>query len=114
MARRGTTERKDVYAAIDSERDYQRKRWGDDHETVVNSFILYMGHHLQRAREVASTCKDGNNYPGATGESSLDYIRKVVALGVACMEQNGAPHRAKAGCEHMFGPMQCSDCAYDS
>jgi hypothetical protein len=114
MARRGVTERTDVYVAIDSERDYQRRRWGEDHETAVNSFILYMEHHLQRAREIATTCKNGNNFDGAPGESSLDAIRKVTALGVACMEQNGAPRRAEAGCEHVYGPTRCADCAYDS
>lgn len=114
MARRGTTSREDVYEAVDSERDYQAIRWGDDQETEVNSFILYMEHHLQRAREIASTVKNGGNYPGATGESSLDAIRKVTALGVACMERNGAPRRAKPGCEHTWAPFRCADCAYDS
>ena len=114
MSERGTTPREKVYKIIDSERDYQKKRWGGDQETQINSFILYMEHHLQRAREVASTQTNGNNNPGATGESSLDCIRKVTALGVACMEANGAPKRAPAGCEHVYGPFRCAECAYDS
>ncbi|KKL83573.1 hypothetical protein LCGC14_1973410 [marine sediment metagenome] len=114
MSQRGATPREKVYTIIDGERNYQKSRWGDDQETEINSFILYMEHHLQRAREVASTQTNGNNSPGATGESSLDCIRKVTALGVACMEANGAPTRAKPGCEHVSGPARCSDCAYES
>lgn len=114
MSKRGATTREDVYKAIDGEREYQVKRWGDDQETEINSFLLYMEHHLQRAREIASTQTDGNNYPGATGECSLDIVRKITTLGVACMEKNGAPLRALPGCEHVHGPTRCSDCAYDS
>ena len=114
MSKRGATTREDVYKAIDGERSYQVKRWGDDQETQINSFILYMEHHLQRAREIASTEKDGNNYFGAMGQNSLDCIRKVTALGVACMEKNGAPRRATPGCAHVSGPTRCSDCAYES
>ena len=114
MSKRGATTREDVYKAIDGERSYQVKRWGDDQETEINSFILYMEHHLTRARELASTQVDGNNYFGATGKTSLDCVRKVVALGVACMEKNGAPLRPPAGCEHVAGPTRCADCAYEA
>ena len=113
MSKRGATTREDVYKSIDGERDYQVKRWGEDQETEINSFILYMEYHLQRARQIASTARDGNNSPGATGQNSLDCIRKVTALGVACMEKNGAPQRATAGCEHVYGPYRCADCAYE-
>jgi len=114
MGKRGATTREDVYAAVDGERTYQKSKWGEDQETEINSFILYMEHHLQRAREIASTAVDGNNFFGAKGPNSLDCIRKVVALGVACMERNGAPKRAAPGCEHVSGPTRCSDCAYES
>ncbi len=116
MSKRGATPREDVYSTVDGERDYQKRLHGND-PTPVNSFILYMEHYLMRARTIASTCTDGNNsstYAGDTGQSSLDSVRKVVALGVACMEQHGAPRRALSGCEHVSGPTRCSDCAYDS
>ena len=66
MARRGVTPREDVYSTIDGERDYQKRLHGND-ATAVNSFILYMEHYLTRARAIASTCQDGNNYAGAPG-----------------------------------------------
>lgn len=113
MASRGATPREKVYEVIDGERDYQKRLHGND-PTAVNSFILYMEHYLTRAREIASTCQDGNNYPGSPGQSSLECVRKVVALGVACMEQHGAPKRAANGCVHVSGTTRCSDCAYES
>jgi hypothetical protein len=85
-----------VYKALDGERDYQDSRWNADttssagqHE--VAAFILYMEEYLARARELVSTLAD--NEANENGESALDFVRKVTALGVACMEQNGAPRR---------------------
>ncbi len=86
--------RADVYKAIDGERTYQDK-WEDaesrgKHET--GAFILFMEHYLSEARRLESTLEDGGN-DMFKGEGSLDFVRKVTALGVACMEQNGAPER---------------------
>ncbi len=88
--------REQVYEAIDGERDYQGSRWNADttssegqHE--VAAFILYMEEYLARARELASTLAD--NETNENGEEGLDFVRKVTALGVACMEQHGAPKR---------------------
>ncbi len=92
--------REDVYKAVDGERDYQQK-WEDadskgKHET--GAFILFMEHYLKEARRLESTLENGGNNrriaDGSPGpEGSLDFVRKVTALGVACMEQNGAPER---------------------
>ncbi len=84
------TSREEVYAAIDSERDYQAK-WdsaesGGKHE--VAAWILYMEHYLQQARELESTAAAED-----VREKVLSKIRCVAALGVACMEQHGAPKR---------------------
>lgn len=78
-----------VYKAIDSERNYQLKRWGvngEDAKHSVGDFLTYMDDYLSEAKHRASR-EDGD-----TG--SLEVLRKVVALGVACMEQHGAPMRA--------------------
>ena len=85
--------REEVYEAIDSERAYQGK-WdscesGGLHETAA--FILFMEEYLAAARRLESTLEDGGNL--TRGEGSLDFVRKVTALGVACMEQHGAPLR---------------------
>lgn len=77
------TSRTEVYAAIDSERAYQIDRFNDKpHE--LDSFLVYMQHYLTIA---IGHVTNGN-------PSGLDDVRKIIALGVACMEQHGAPYRA--------------------
>jgi len=85
--------RRDVYKAIDSERTYQEERWGDRFHSVTE-YILYMEHHLELARQLASTQDQG---VPVHHNDTLDCIRKVAALGVVCMEENGAPHREGYG-----------------
>ena len=87
------TTRAEVYAAIDGERDYQDMRWNENTtETAgkhsVEEFVLYMEHYLQEARRLLSTQPS----PKAT-QDGLDFVRKVTAMGVACMEQNGVVAR---------------------
>lgn len=84
--------RAQVFSAIDSERDYQEKKWGpnrDEHNSIAD-FILFMEHHLANARTAATTLdgRDPKSVP-----IMLDYVRKVTALGVSCMETHGAPQR---------------------
>lgn len=85
--------RRAVYASIDSERKYQSERWGDRSHSVTE-YILYMEHYLQEARKHASTTD--LEIP-IHHVDVLDFIRKVTALGVVCMEENGAPHREGYG-----------------
>jgi hypothetical protein len=91
------TTRKDVFTALDTERIYQKRRWGvrspydagefTEQKKPIESFILYMEDYLQEARRAASRLPDGYR-------TALDALRKVVALGVACFEQHGvAPRR---------------------
>lgn len=92
------TSREEVYAALDSERNYQDSRWGGtlsgDREPfagqkagdrTVDEFILYIagytGDLVQNASHFADT------------QSKLDIVRKVGALCVATLEQHGAPKR---------------------
>jgi hypothetical protein len=107
--------RDEVYAAINSERDYQINTWGPkakaDGKPIFTSaagnepardaenYILYMEHYLQEARRLASTCAGGSD----GFQSALDFVRKVAGLAVCCMEQHGAPprklkYRGDAGC----------------
>lgn len=93
MTRFYAATRKQVYAAIDTERDYQDSKWNaattpsaGQHE--VGAFILFMEEYLSYARKEISTKAD----PEAAQEA-LKAIRKVIALGVSCMEQHGAPPR---------------------
>lgn len=82
-----------VYDVINEERDYQDS-FADKSETdgyhTVTEFLLYMEDYLNEARHRASTIW------GPRGiHETLDFIRKVTALGVACMEQNGAVRRGE-------------------
>ena len=85
------TSRADVYAAFDSERNYQdmrkRRDQGQDFHSVED-FILFTEHYLELARTTASTTWGPDAKP-----KTLDVLRKVGALVVACMEQHGAPQR---------------------
>lgn len=77
--------REAVYVAIDSERDYQDRKWGGEKANQVAAFITYMQHHMTRAIAEVST-KHGD-------ADALEQVRKITALGVACMEAHGAPLR---------------------
>jgi len=87
------TSRADVYAAIDSERDYQEMRVKRDQGAGFHSteeFLLYMDYYLTETKKIASTTWGPEAKPAI-----LEFIRKVTALGVAAMEQHGAPQRVK-------------------
>ncbi len=84
--------RAEVYEAIDGERAYQAKWAEKPHETAA--FLTYMREYLRRAEALTSIWPDGVATAGPfAGETDLDMVRKITALGVACMEQNGAPGR---------------------
>jgi hypothetical protein len=83
--------RTSVYIAIDSERDYQDAQKGNAkrHENMPamtpGEYLLCMEKCLNDAREAW--------YQPNGGVACLDHVRKVSALGVACMELYGAPLR---------------------
>lgn len=84
-------QRADVYSVIDGERAYQDSLSStsetDGHHTVPE-FILYMEDYIAEARSVAS-----RTWGPEAKIKALDIVRKVTALGVACMEQNGIVRR---------------------
>lgn len=85
------TERSEVYGAIDSERAYQDAQRGNAkrHEgqpaMTPGEYLLCMEKCLSDAREAW--------YKPDGGVACLVHVRKVSALGVACMELHGAPRR---------------------
>jgi hypothetical protein len=88
------TKRNLVYAAIDGERDYQDERWGPTGTHGIHSiteFLVYIQDYTNEALHVESREEDE-----AANVKALDIVRKITALGVACMEQHGAPARKKA------------------
>lgn len=77
--------RQEVYNVLDAERDYQDSLWsGIDPSNSVGDYLAYIQRYLTAAiNEVDPTNPKG----------SLDNIRKITALGIACMERHGAPAR---------------------
>lgn len=91
-----------AYNAIDTERNYQDRLWGSpgygdgsagnsiegaEGARTIDAFVCYMQGYMNKLVHVASTTAD----PVA----KLHAVRKVAALGVACMEQHGAPYRER-------------------
>lgn len=78
-----TATRKQVFSVVTDERVYQDRKWGtlDEHPHEVGSWITIMRKLLRDAEDA---------YQSQRGDiGALDEIRKVVAVGVACMEQHG-------------------------
>lgn len=85
-----------VYKLIDGERDYQDSKWGsfEENPKQVGAWLTLLRYLLFRAEEEWSTTRGDH--------SSLDEIRKLVASGVACLEQHGAPPRGCAADRNGF------------
>lgn len=86
--------REEVYQAIDSERDYQDGRWNETTTTSEGlhtpaEWLVYIQDYLREAFTQAS--RFGNP---ESNDMVMNTIRKITAMGVAAMEQNGAPHRS--------------------
>jgi hypothetical protein len=71
----------EVCAVLDSERDYQDQRW-PDHMHPVGSYLTYIWRYYRVAEELDSTTD-------ALSGQALVPLRKLAALAVVCMEQNG-------------------------
>lgn len=89
------TPRSEVYAAVDSERDYQDKLGADrtEHWDVpveerfrsVAEYIVMLQSYVNQA--VNEWTRNASN------EDALHEIRKIAGIAVHCMEDNGAPKR---------------------
>lgn len=79
-----------VFDAIDSEREYQDRKWGTpaEHPHEVGGYLTLMDVHLQRAKAA---------WAGANNDTeALESLRKVLAIGVACAEQHSIPGRSRS------------------
>ena len=92
-----TTTRERVYRALDTERDYQKylaKKAGVNAYKVrphsLEDFVLYMEDYMHELRHQLSRIWTRDRNPTT---EMLNTLRKVTALGVAAMEQHGAPYR---------------------
>lgn len=86
------TNRHEVYFAIDGERDYQDVLPLDR----TAGQVLSQGEELVLMKEYMDRAiRAFTDAPGVNPEEGLHVIRKVVAIGVRCMEHHGAPCRVK-------------------
>lgn len=78
----------DVLTAIHDERVFQNRKWGTvkEHPHEVGGWLTIMRKLLTDA-EAEWSSKRGDI-------GALEEIRKVVATGIACMEQHGAVNRS--------------------
>lgn len=73
--------REEVFVALSDERDNQVYKWRDlDDRNSVADFLCYMQRYLNNA-----VIYNNPDMPGA----SLLSVKKLAALGVACMEKFG-------------------------
>jgi hypothetical protein len=89
MTKTLTIERQAAFEAISSERDYQEDKFKNDGyhtatDRSLDEFILYI---QQYASEAGALSTHGDEF------AALDFVRKVGALCVGCMEKHGAPRR---------------------
>jgi hypothetical protein len=82
--------RKEVFAAIDSERDYQDRKWpaGLGAAHTVGDYLVMLATYVQVAQ------LEWTNYRGDA--HALEIVRKIGGIAVHCMEDHGAPLRAGA------------------
>lgn len=84
-----------VYNLIDGERDYQEKRWGEGHIHEVSAYLAFMKSYVDRAIDEATHADRDDELGLIDYAQALDTVRKITALGVACMENHGAPARVE-------------------
>jgi hypothetical protein len=80
-------DRNEVYQVLNAERAYQESKWSSnenrdetvaDHLLTIEVYLLHAKHEL------------GQN---ADPIKALENVRKLTAVGVACMEKYGVPER---------------------
>ncbi len=79
--------RLDAFDAINSERDYQDNLWTDRGAAIdrsLDEFILYIKQYADEAGALTTHADE---------EEALNFVRKVGALCIGCMEKHGAPRR---------------------
>lgn len=82
--------RREVYTAIDSERNYQLNKWGDINK-APSQFFYYAEDYLTEAKHLIAR----NSYESVNPEITA-IARKVAALMVKLMEQHGVTNRPLA------------------
>ena len=98
----------DVFQVLRNERNYQLRRWGvrqpDDtmREAThsVSEFLIFMRDHYNEAtRSLTHSC---------IYVDTLTSLRKLVALGIACLEQHDSYDNSAVSMEDIFKTVQWS------
>jgi|SRR5579872_93183 len=79
--------RNEVFAAINAERDYQDSRHPGHSHTALE-FLAFIEEYTREAI---------NMYTHHNEKRALKNVRKIAALAVACMEENGVVYREPKG-----------------
>jgi hypothetical protein len=77
--------REEAYKAVDSEREYQ--------QTLTRHDVKFQQpmEHLAIIKRIVRDMED--HWYDKAGQPPMDFMRKIAAVAVRCMEQHGAPHR---------------------
>lgn len=100
-----TLNRQAVYCALDTERMYQQRRYGirnvskysgdttfEEKETSLDDFLDYIKLYADQLKKIADMRRGGASFPDDS-KNITAVVRKVTALGIACMEQHGVDQR---------------------
>jgi len=84
--------RQQVYELIDGEREYQDKRWKVENGARVlhspEEWLVYIEDYLNEAKHICSR----EEY-GVCEAKAMNIMRKIAAMAVCAMEQNGSQPR---------------------
>ena len=86
-----TASRKEVYEAIDGERAYQEQKW-PGHQHSLLEWLVYIDDYSAEAKRFAS-----RNPDPIAADFLRNAARKIAALAVAGLEQNGVRTREQEG-----------------
>jgi hypothetical protein len=79
-------DRQEIFEVIEDERIYQDNKWKKpQHSHSVTEYLVFISHYVNDAMKKVSTM-DGE-------KEALPNIRKIAALAVAAMEENGVSKR---------------------
>ena len=86
--------RKEVYKIIDQEREYQSLKWNERTTDSngfhsITEFLVFIRDYTEEALHAESRMDEKS-----ADEFATHNVRKIAALAVACMEQNGALKRS--------------------
>jgi hypothetical protein len=91
LERKFMTPRNEVYAAIDTERDYQGRVWTES--GANGNGVLSIGEQILLIEEYAAHARACWSKEAQPEIGALNIIRKIAGIAVHCMEDHGAPRR---------------------